>query len=281
MGNDPEKYHPDTNVCFEHDNEVPTLKMIGQNCQYHQDQTLEFSSPIICDFDLKSQTFAWVNETNQHLSGSSEFKPVEEQTDKSVPKNKILSKDMSPMNMKKTTALCRTYNALENNKMAGRNCTSHDECITMKCNKDKGKCEGRLDTHTCFQHSDCDAAFFCNKDTKYPYISTCKTLKTSYAPCEEDNECLHTLFCWYADIKESPVNDIDGVARDNKQCLPMYSQEQGKQFGWYSQNFEEKVADPTKFTREDFEQNGKYCNTGLAFLLKGAPDPNDNNREKF
>ena len=113
--------------------------------------------------------------------------------------------------------MCRTYKALENNKMPGRNCTSHDECITMKCLKkedeDQGTCSGRQDTQTCFQHSDCDAEFFCSRDEKYPYISTCKTLKTSYAPCSETDECLHTLFCWYADVKESPIN---GDGRDNK-----------------------------------------------------------------
>ena len=127
---------------------------------------------------------------------------------------------MSPMKNKKTTALCRTYSAINNNKMAGRNCSQHDECITMKCNKERGKCEGRLDTHTCFSHADCDAPYFCNKDKKYPYVSTCKNLKTSYATCTESNECLHTLYCWYADVKESPINK-DG--KDNKQCLPMYS----------------------------------------------------------
>lgn len=124
------------------------------------------------------------------------------------------------MKKKKTTALCRTYEALNNNKYPGRNCTSHDECITMKCNKESGKCEGRLDTHTCHSHADCDAAFYCSKETKYPYISTCKTLKTSYAPCKETSECLHTLYCWYADIKETPIS---GEGKDNKQCLPMYS----------------------------------------------------------
>lgn len=104
----------------------------------------------------------------------------------------------------------------------------------MKCNKESGKCEGRLDTHTCHSHADCDAAFYCSKETKYPYISTCKTLKTSYAPCKETSECLHTLYCWYADIKETPIS---GEGKDNKQCLPMYSQEQGKSFGWYSDDF--------------------------------------------
>lgn len=184
---------------------------------------------------------------------------------------------MSPLKNKKTTALCRTLNALSNNKMAGRNCSSHDECITMKCNMEKGKCEGRLDTHTCFKHEECDAPFFCNKDTKYPYVSTCKTLKTSYAPCEETKECLHTLYCWYADIKESPIN---GLGRDYKQCLPMYSQEQGKSFGWYSDNWQAKLNNETPWTFKDFEDNGRYCNTGLAFLLEGAKEEGDSSETK-
>lgn len=185
MGNNPNNYHPDTNICYEHDNNVPTTKLIGQDCQYHQDRTLEFTERIICDFDLLSNQYAWVEENNQHLSGSAKYKPFKEVTDGGQSKNVEgdLSQDMSPMKNKKTTALCRTYTALSNNKMAGRNCTEHDQCVTMLCDKEKGKCEGRLDSHTCFSHSDCDAAFFCLKDAKYPYVSTCKALKTSYATC--------------------------------------------------------------------------------------------------
>ena len=64
MGNDPNKYHPATNVCYEHDNQVPTTKLIGQDCQYHQDRTLEFTDKVICDFDLLTNNFAWVEEHN-------------------------------------------------------------------------------------------------------------------------------------------------------------------------------------------------------------------------
>lgn len=35
MGYTPEGYHPDYNICFEHDEEVPTKKIIGQDCDYH------------------------------------------------------------------------------------------------------------------------------------------------------------------------------------------------------------------------------------------------------
>lgn len=35
------------------------------------------------------------------------------------------------------------------------------------------------------------------------------------------------------------------------------------------------------WTFEDFASNGKYCNTGLAFLLKGKKDPNDGNKQKY
>lgn len=55
MGNDPDNYHPDTNICFEHDKNVPTTKLIGQDCQYHQDRTLEFTDRVICDFDLTTK----------------------------------------------------------------------------------------------------------------------------------------------------------------------------------------------------------------------------------
>jgi len=40
--------------------------------------------------------------------------------------------------------------------------------------------------------------------------------------------------------------------------MPIYSQDHGTTFGWKSDNTE----NPTK---EDFEQNGKYCKSGLAY----------------
>lgn len=166
----------------------------------------------------------------------------------------------------RTTAVCRTYDSLNKQLLAGRNCTSHDQCITMFCDKEgTQKCQGRSDTQTCSQHSDCDAAFYCHKDEKFPYIASCKTLKTSYAPCSESSECQHTLYCWYADVKESPINNKPPIFKNYSQCLPMYSQEPGKTFGWMS-------ADKKDITYHDFLTNGMYCNTGLAFLNNDDPN---------
>lgn len=45
---------------------------------------------------------------------------------------------------------------------------------------DELKCLGRTDTQSCYSHSDCAAGFYCDDSTDYPYLSTCKKLKTSY-----------------------------------------------------------------------------------------------------
>jgi len=44
----------------------------------------------------------------------------------------------------------------------------------------------------------------------------------------------------------------------------MYSQEPGKTFGWMSES-------TTDIKFNDFLTNGKYCNTGLAFLNDKDP----------
>lgn len=57
-------------------------------------------------------------------------------------------------------------------------------------------------------------------------------------------------FCWYPDKNY----------KKNKQrmCLPLYSQADFTTFGWESQ-------DEKKPTYLDFEKNGKYCESGLAY----------------
>jgi len=84
---------------------------------------LEFNSHVICDFDLETNKYAWIDEMTQHLSGKDQFMPVHEKDGVLVGD---LTQDKSPLKNKRTTAMCRTYNALNNNKMPGRNCSSHD-----------------------------------------------------------------------------------------------------------------------------------------------------------
>ena len=57
-------------------------------------------------------------------------------------------------------------------------------------------------------------------------------------------------YCWYA----SSADRADAV----KKCLPLYSQDHGTRFGWSSNN-------PSNPTFEDYEFNGQYCKSGLAF----------------
>jgi hypothetical protein len=46
---------------------VPTKEIYSDSCEYHKSMTEEFEGKVLCDFDLASNEFAWVNETTQHL----------------------------------------------------------------------------------------------------------------------------------------------------------------------------------------------------------------------
>jgi hypothetical protein len=43
-----------------------------------------------------------------------------------------------------------------------------------------------------------------------------------------------------------------------KKCLPLYSQDHGTRFGWQS-------TDPANPTFEDYQYNGQYCKSGIAY----------------
>ena len=49
-------------------------------------------------------------------------------------------------------------------------------------------------------------------------------------------------------------------------CLPLYSQNVGTNMGWYS-------ASATNFSYSDFEINGRYCDSGLAFPILNTGKP--------
>ena len=55
--------------------------------------------------------------------------------------------------------------------------------------------------------------------------------------------------CWYKTGAEK--------AAGTKRCIETYSQEDGATFGW------SEATTPPTFT--DFERNGKYCKSGLAY----------------
>ena len=48
------------------------------------------------------------------------------------------------------------------------------------------------------KNEDCDAKYFCDVSKEYPYLSQCKSLRTSYEQCGETWECGMNLYCSYA-----------------------------------------------------------------------------------
>lgn len=65
-------------------------------------------------------------------------------------------------------------------------------------------------------------------------------------------------FCWYL-----TGDDVDS---DTKKCMKMYSAKSdppAAQFGW------QFVSQNAGFTLEDYTQNGKYCESGLAYKGQG------------
>jgi len=40
-------------------------------CEYHMTQTEEFTGNAICDFELSSHKYAWLNEATQHMTADS------------------------------------------------------------------------------------------------------------------------------------------------------------------------------------------------------------------
>jgi hypothetical protein len=109
--------------------------------------------------------------------------------------------------------------------LGGRNCTESTQCISLNCVKPDdgkedsiGKCVGREEGKSCYQNSDCDKRLFCEKSSIYPYLSTCKKLRTTYELCENTDECQLNLYCWYG-YKE----DVQFIGENLKKCLPMYS----------------------------------------------------------
>ena len=57
-------------------------------------------------------------------------------------------------------------------------------------------------------------------------------------------------YCWYA--------SKEGAEQDRKQCIPLFSQGFGISIGWRNKDWK-------KPSNEDYEINGRYCLSGLAF----------------
>ena len=132
--------------------------------------------------------------------------------------------------MKRTTGYCREYLAMRHDLLAGRNCNSSAQCVTMNCRD--GKCVGGSDQASCHSHADCGNKQYCNELTVFPFLSTCKAMFTAYQPCGNDYECEPNLYCWYPNKEGAPDNNIGQEENIVKQCLPKYTQQKGKAFGW-------------------------------------------------
>jgi hypothetical protein len=84
----------------------------------------------------------------------------------------------------------------------------------------------------------------------WPYMTTCTEVKTEFEFCQNDYECQNHQFCWYPDESNKKAS--------LRTCMSIYSQEDGTRFGWES-------ASENSPTLADFEKNGKYCASGLAY----------------
>lgn len=147
--------------------------------------------------------------------------------------------------------MCRETGSISVGLNNGRSCSTHSNCISKNC-KD-GICTGLDKGAFCHRHADCHAGLYCKQDQTWPYVSVCDKANTNYEQCTETFQCGPSAYCWYV----SKQDRIDNV----KKCLPLYSQEKGTQMGWFSTN------SLTNLTWEDFELNGRYCKSGLAFPL--------------
>ena len=64
--------------CFSIDDNLPMQVIRGRNCDYTVDNQV-LSGKAVCDFDLETHDFSWINEPTQYLS-SSASEPADELT---------------------------------------------------------------------------------------------------------------------------------------------------------------------------------------------------------
>ena len=65
--------HLDKNECYNHDNNQPTVNIMAETCGYQAAAYGELSDENLCDFDLASDKFAWVDENTQHLKSETDY----------------------------------------------------------------------------------------------------------------------------------------------------------------------------------------------------------------
>ena len=215
---------------------MQTIRTFG--CEGYLESTLE-GTPL-CELNLPKAAHAWYDETTQGIDKS----PFAWE---------------SAISHKKVRADCRLASSIMVNLSNGRSCSQHSNCFSKNCKN--GICKGLAIGELCSQHADCDAGSYCKKDRTWPYVSRCNKANTNYEQCNEDFECGNSAYCWYVS-KQDRIDDV-------KKCLPLYSQEVGTSMGWYSSSF-------TNITYEDYEINGRYCKSGLAFPVNETANLKNN-----
>lgn len=60
-------------MCFMHDGNSPTELIKINTCNAHFVNYAELSADNLCEFDMLSGKYAWVNETTQHLKSDNVY----------------------------------------------------------------------------------------------------------------------------------------------------------------------------------------------------------------
>jgi len=102
-------------LCFAHDKKQPTREFKQHNCDWYQKKGFNFETEsLICEFDLHSGVYAWVDERYQD--------PNWAQANDNY-KYSILKE-------KRTEAYCRTASSFQQNLNNGRSCNASWQCIS-------------------------------------------------------------------------------------------------------------------------------------------------------
>jgi len=115
--------------------------MKSHNCEWYSARDLTSNEgPVVCEFDLPSGNFAWINE---------QFQPQQGEITTKNKKGEITTgevEDHSILKNKKTEAYCKEVDAMQTDLNNGRSCKNSWECVSQVCKKtptSRGKeCQG-------------------------------------------------------------------------------------------------------------------------------------------
>ena len=159
----------------------------------------------------------------------------------------------SQIKFRKIKEKCVSVGAYGSLLNPGRDCGEDIQCITQKCKE--GQCLGLIENENCNSHKDCQAGSYCRIAINWPFRGLCSRQKGSFEACTSDFECQNHMYCWYP----SPSDR----ARNTSKCMQMYSQPENTLFGW----LQVSSTDNSRVVLQDYEKNGKYCESGLAYPI--------------